>query len=251
MENKKGNGRFSVHGMCHLTREFTFFPAKDGNPKHNHANSTGIVNTAFGKTVPMPVIFWGKYADAVVCHLGRGSYVFIDGELGTYDEKTGTIGKDGKEITHPKSEINVKHFEFGGSTQGELRTRVRKNLIAMIATGLMPPTVPTDDATIDAIIKTESVPTLEYNAQLAELTGMHGRAKVWIDGRGFIGPNNKVVVPQNVAAPAETPVMTYEQMKYVMDQMKAMVMSPAVAPLVAPVADIAVPVDVFASASVV
>ena len=185
--NKKGNGTWIVIGLCHIARNCVYYPAKDADPKHGHAQTSGLVNTPDGREVPATLNFWGKYADIACCNLETGSRIFLVGEMTTYNQDTGLKDAGGKKVMRRLTEVRVNHMQFAGATKKQIASRIRKNWAALMNVGRIPATLPLTDELLEALLKVDSVPTTTFNMANALATGLHGNAKVMVN-KQYIGP---------------------------------------------------------------
>ena len=247
MEKKdKGNGMWLVIGLCHLAHACTYYPAKDGDSKHGHAQTTGIVNTFDGSEVPATLNFWGKYADVACSHFETGACIFLVGERTHWTEDTGLKDAAGKKIFKVKDEIKVTHFEFAGATKGQVKSTLRPNWNALMGVGRIPANLPLTDELLDALLKKNASPTMTFNMQNAMATGLFGRAKVMVN-KQFIGPQNQTVVAAPVQAGNPAVESQLVRMQAMLDEFRKQGLSVPVPVIEQPAVQ---SVDVFANLAV-
>jgi hypothetical protein len=163
-----------------VARAPVFFPAKDGNPRHNCTLVTVIGNTGTGdkaKAKAYELAFWAKYAEVAAWSFSKGREInVIRGELDSYRIDTGRVKGNGAKEIYLTNKIHVRKFTFGRDSKKELLERVTANMRKLEAEGgfKLP-----DAVTADKLIEITRSPRVDYNPAIHDATGKYGEATIW------------------------------------------------------------------------
>jgi hypothetical protein len=157
-----------------------FFPAKDGNARHNCCLVTVLGNVGKGdnqKTKAYELAFWGKYAEVAAWEFDKGREINITkGELDSYRHDTGRLKANGSKEIYLQNKIHVRKFTFGRDSKKELVERISRNMAALCAElGIQLPA----GFTAERLLAITRAPRVDYNPAIHDAAGKYGNATIW------------------------------------------------------------------------
>lgn len=208
-------GEIVVIGMdVRVASRTTFIAGAD--PKKNHAIVTVINNRGINQTTKLPMQdectlnFWGKYAGVAAFYLYPGKQINFRGRMQSYTTDTGTVNAAGKKILNRKNEVVVDSMQLLGDSLKEINRRLALNSTVLKNAGRMQAH---EVFSAEELLRNpENIPLADYNPAIAAVTGLYGKARVWVKGIGFLdqklgtvaqtttGTVGKIDTPESLAA---------------------------------------------------
>jgi hypothetical protein len=146
-------------------------------------------------------VWWGAYAETCCLYIPTGRAISALVAPRTRSIDTGRVKANGKKEIYRVTDFHVRAFEFGADSLKELVARLDANLLLAKQQGILDQNSTLSGQFLAQVKRPAKVP---FVLALAEQTGMYGNARVFVKGRGWIGPG--AAVPAGVAVnPATVP----------------------------------------------